>query len=91
MSEYIEFAVRMPKDEADSFIARFGKENVRILGYLLGEEIVRCRDCAYSVDEGYGCRRFAHMDLAGDYRWKEIPAEIEPDGFCAWGEKKVDE
>jgi len=45
MSEYIEFAVRVPKDDADLFIARFSRKNVRILGYLLGEEIVRCRDC----------------------------------------------
>lgn len=45
MNEYIEFIVRVPKDDADSFIARFGRKNVKILGYLLGEEIVRCRDC----------------------------------------------
>ena len=45
MSEYIEFVVCVPKGEADSFIARFGKENVRIFGFLLGEEIIRCRDC----------------------------------------------
>lgn len=47
MSEYIEFAVRVPKDDVDLFVTRFGRKNVKILGYLLGEEIVRCRDCKF--------------------------------------------
>lgn len=83
MSECIEFAVRVPKDEADSFIARFGKGNVRILGYLLGEEIVRCRDCAFFRGKDWRCT---------SYQWHncdESP-EVEPDGFCAWGERRKD-
>ena len=85
MSEYIEFAVRVPKDEADSFIARFGKGNVRILGFLLGEEVVRCRDCKrFSLDNsdhdyrtGWWCKRW-YTDM------------VKPDGFCAWGERRED-
>ena len=39
------------------------------------EQIVRCRDCKFY---GYGkyathCYRFVH--------------KVEPDGFCAWGER----
>lgn len=90
MSEYIEFAVRVPKDEADSFIARFGKGNVRILGFLLGEEIVRCRDCAYM----HTVRNWLGMDV--DECWLHASPETgalgkertEPDGFCAWGERR---
>lgn len=82
MSEYIEFAVRVPKDEADSFIARFGKSNVKILGFLLGEEIVRCRDCKRAtIDQG-----------DHDYReplWCSLHRmDVPPDGFCAWGERR---
>ena len=43
------------------------------------EEIVRCRDCKHS-DKGYWCRYFGKY---GDL------STVEPDGFCAWGERKV--
>lgn len=43
------------------------------------EPIVRCRDCKYSDDDpGVLC------DLRGNY------VIVEPDGFCAWGERKQD-
>lgn len=43
------------------------------------EEIVRCRDCYYFTDspawpDAYEC----------DY----INRGVEPDGFCAWGERR---
>lgn len=49
------------------------------------EEIVRCRDCVrFAVDHsdhdyrsGWWCHRW-NTDM------------VEPDGFCAWGERKVD-
>lgn len=75
MSEYIEFAVRVPNNEADLFIARFGRGNVEIFGYLLGEEIVRCRDCKYWTTEAI----FTGMCVG---------KRFDPDGFCAWGERK---
>ena len=37
------------------------------------EEIVRCRDCRFSLAHGNGCGR--NQDLY----------DAEPDGFCAWG------
>lgn len=43
------------------------------------EEIVRCRDCKYAWREGTIC----HVFGCGD-----IPAMVEPDGFCAWGRKR---
>lgn len=41
------------------------------------EEIVRCRDCRFLKDGDSG-------------RWciKSITLRDEPDGFCAWGERK---
>lgn len=41
------------------------------------EEIVRCRDCVWYEAMEY--RR--HCDRTGSF-------QIEPDGFCKWGERK---
>ena len=85
MSEYIEFVVRIPKDEADFFIARFGRKNVKIFDYLLGEEIVRCRDCV----------KFSEQEPGGEIGTGELGLEdtglvsiVEPNGFCSWGERE---
>ena len=51
-------------------------------------EIVRCRDCKYVTDDGYGCKFFGRREQGASYRWEDVPAEVEPDGFCAWGERK---
>lgn len=42
-----------------------------------GEEIVRCRDCRFSPDDGQTCER------DGDEFNVTL---VRPDGFCAWGE-----
>ena len=47
----------------------------------LHQEIVRCRDCRHSSRE--------YKDYLYCYRmgaYKEF--FVEPDGFCAWGERK---
>lgn len=40
------------------------------------EEIVRCRDCRFSLAHGNGCGR--NQDIY----------DVEPDGFCKWGERR---
>lgn len=45
----------------------------------LGEEVVRCRDC-------YWCRD--SLAWAGAYECDYINRGVEPDGFCAWGERR---
>ena len=47
------------------------------------EEIVRCRDCSF----------YDYWDASGPYREKHVCGywnylEIEPNGFCAWGERR---
>ena len=42
-------------------------------------EIVRCRDCRFSLAHGNGCGR--NQDIY----------DAEPDGFCAWAERRVDD
>lgn len=59
-------------------------------GWIPGEhreEIVRCRDCKhyYEVDEyhpngNYDRRCCKYFDSYDD--------EVEPDGFCKWGERR---
>ena len=48
-------------------------------GAKLQERIVRCRDCIGLVEtwDGWECERFS-----GEYH------RAEPDGFCAWGERR---
>ena len=44
------------------------------------EEIVRCRDCKFGVDGGKYCAE----GCADSWDWRCV----EPDGFCAWGERR---
>jgi len=73
MSEYI---VNVPDEEAKYFIARFGSENVKLMGYSLTDEIVRCRDCKWFD---------AHTEPCLCYRL-DNSMFVDADGFCAWGE-----
>ena len=51
-------------------------------GASLREEIVRCRHCKW-FDAPRLCRR----DMSCD----EIAVDVEPNGFCAWGERRDDD
>jgi hypothetical protein len=50
------------------------------------ERIVRCRDCKHSNKAGTICKFFAAWDMTDEFQ--EIPADVEPDGFCKWGEPR---
>ena len=52
------------------------------------EQIVRCRDCEHYDSERYGCWWFAHAERQPDYSWADEPSDVEPDGFCAWAERR---
>lgn len=68
-----EYIVSVPDEQAEVFIARFGIESVTLFGFNLREEIVRCHDCKFK-NESWNC--------ASPYY------NVEPDGFCAWGERR---
>ena len=53
--------------------------------WLTSEEIVRCRDCVYICHREYRNRLEYHTCNYFDSEY----AEVELDGFCAWGERKV--
>ena len=81
MSEYI---VELPiSGAADEFIAKHGVDDCWLYGYKLTGEIVRCRDCAYSI-------HFLHHD---DERWQcaephQEGDDVKPDGYCWRGKQK---
>lgn len=60
-----------------------------VYNVVTSKEVVRCRDCKYSTEEGiYAECCFCHLD-----RWNSNLIEaspVEPDGFCAWGERKYE-
>ena len=72
MSEYI-INIEANDDELFENIANMYSEVQSI-----GEEIVRCRDCAHWATEA---------------RWTGycIGKEFDADGFCKWGERKDNE
>lgn len=44
------------------------------------EPLIRCRDCVSYVPAWNGCTELCDSD--------DGYVNVEPDGFCAWGEKK---
>ena len=55
-------------------IDTFSKNNLR-------EEIVRCRDCVYFD-------KYENDEISVCYRFDNEQPIVEPDGFCAWGERR---
>lgn len=51
---------------------------------LAREEIVRCKDCVY-------CDKYKNDEIRVCYRFDNEQPEVEPDGFCAWGDRKDEE
>lgn len=60
---------------------------------ITDEEIVRCRDCinasetSASSDGNLDCLHFSQWDYYDDEPGHWL---VEPDGFCAWGERRDD-
>lgn len=48
------------------------------------ERVTRCRDCKHGMGGGNLCSMFAFPLGDGHI----IPADVEPDGFCSWGEPR---
>ena len=83
MSEYI-----VDVGDADELhFAAFVRRAEFYFGYPVREEIVRCRDCKHygSYNGSWCCRTYEPVPGGTcDYQ------TVEPDGFCAWGERRGD-
>ena len=59
------------------------------------EEIVRCRDCAYAVErrtESIIETELVTLTCSGPIQGAYSEgADVEPEGFCAWGEPREGE
>jgi len=79
MSEYI-------VDFGDKRSNRFVRLNMALIednGAKLGERVIRCRDCKF-CHKNYCEKRVSPTVSPSEIYW--IP--VEPDGFCAWGERR---
>lgn len=57
----------------------------RSASWRVHERIVRCRDCKrYSEHEWIIATDVSDVC----HFWHGEPTKVEPDGFCAWGERK---
>ena len=57
----------------------------RIASWRVHERIVRCRDCKHYSEHEW----IIATDVSDVcHFWHGEPTKVEPDGFCAWGERK---
>ena len=82
MSEYI---VRMPPDMPYEIKAELNA------WYVSSEPIVRCKDCARFIPQGTFHFNSGAVNKDTCEVVRGFVVQIDPDGFCAWGEKVVDE
>lgn len=76
MSEYIvDFG-----DKSTAFVG-LAMAGVKAHGARIAESIVRCRDCAYFD-------KYENDEISVCYRFDNEQPIVEPDGFCAWGERR---
>ena len=52
---------------------------------MLGERIVRCKDCRHYTDHEWVIA--TDVDDVCHF-WHGEPTKVEPDGFCKWGERR---
>ena len=89
MAEYV---IDLSGVEVKTIKEAHGIETIEALwGLPVRERIVRCRDCKHSHKDGTLCNFFASwVPIAGGDEYECMPVEVEPDGFCKWGEPKED-
>jgi len=57
----------------------------RSASWRVHERIVRCRDCKHYSEHEW----IIATDVSDVcHFWHGEPTKVEPDGFCAWGERK---
>ena len=84
MSEYI---VRMPRDMPYELKAELNA------WYVNSEPIVRCRDCKHFYEDRRNTSiGWVDVFVCESKQWSTsslMPShEVEPDGFCAWAERR---
>ena len=79
--QYVGDTLYLPPSERE--VKHIVVRNVDVDDWVRYEPIVRCKDCMYVCNHEH----------ANGTEWKTCSyfdseyAEVEPDGFCAWGER----
>ena len=63
------------------YIVEFGDRPINDDNEYIHERVVRCRDCKDYRESDETCHSWQW------HNW-DAPIEVEPDGFCAWGERR---
>ena len=89
MSEYVVDTFGIVQDFADlhgDMSTPLYQAIMDVMASRQREEIVRCRDCEYifhrEYNNGFEYHTCGYFDSEH--------AEVAPDGFCAWGERRKD-
>jgi Lar family restriction alleviation protein len=74
-----------------TFIAALGYKPIDDGENIIREEIVRCRDCEHAEESESGSLHcIGYLVEKWDY-YNDEPSygrQVEPDGFCAWAERR---
>ena len=88
MTEYIISDKCLDYIRAKSYEAGQRGQEVYTVRGADGEEVVRCRECEKSRENGWKCTRFAEEVYDEEHEIGELMmANVQPDGHCAWGER----
>lgn len=71
------------------YVFRIDESHADIMGGMpceRREKVVRCRDCGRAYRRGGGV--YCSCFLQWGSNDKPAPLLVNPDGFCAWGERK---
>ena len=84
MSEYI---IKTPNKDAKSFVEKLCIKSLKMLGYQIGDEVIRCRECIhYKTIASLGGFCMAPDGGGGFKNWS-----MNPNGFCSDATKMRDE
>ena len=81
-----EYAKRL-EAQVDEMVLDRAAHALERFGYV---KVIRCRDCKYYEGTG-NCYFWASYEpIPGGDEYREVLAEVTPNGFCAWGERRDD-
>lgn len=54
--------------------------------------VIPCKECRYYEHEvfTFGERKYETHYCSRDWNGEPVLSDVEPNGFCAWGERKVE-
>ena len=91
MSEYI---VGVSDELVEEFGAYIESKQATLFGFKLGDEIIRCADCVnYRKHRWFSFSLGVQLgtDISDVCMFFANGVKVEPDGYCKWAERKIDD